>query len=240
MRTRVATAGLLAGALHMAGCGDSTEAGGAFTPEEQAALVTALGIDGISVHDWALRTVVDLAPEIGTMGQYSMLASQALVTLRLETFSTTYGVSRLDGWTELSAGTGTVASSIAVEAGFRETFPSSVSAIVVPDQTVEGEMRAYYREASLEFVANSGEFDLIASGFGNFEDCPKPPEERPNFDVEGCRYSIGTVGGSFRFNAGSAFSQPGTSFELPAVRVELDLLFNDPVKPDPETHLFGR
>ena len=240
MRTRVAMAGMLAGALHVAGCGDSTEAGGAFTPEEQAALITALGIDGIPLQDWALRTIVELAPETGTIGEYSVLASQALVTLRLETFSTTYGFSRLDGWTGLDAGMGTVASAISVEAGFRDSFPSSVTATVYPDQTVEGEMRAYYHDGSFAFIANSGEFALHASGFGSFRDCPGFPEFQSNFDVEACRYAFGTLAGSFRFNAGSAFSQPATAFELPAVRLEVDLLFHDPDKQDPATHLFGR
>ena len=155
------------------------EAGGAFTPDEQAALVTALGIDGISLEGWALRTIVPLAPETGTIGEYSVLASQALVTLRLETFSTTFGFSHLDGWTGLDAGLGTVASAISVEAVFRDSFPSSVTATVDPDQTVDGEMRAYYHDASFTFIANSGEFALRASGFGSFEDCPDFPSFNP-------------------------------------------------------------
>ncbi len=248
MRTLTVVTGVLIGVLQAA-CGDSTEAGGAFTEEERTALITALGLDTRVVHDWAVGTIVDLAPEVGRMGQYDGLGSQARITFWDGTSPWTYGFTRVDGWTDFNSGAGTVSSAVTVDANFmEEPFPASISTIVHPEQSVWGEMRAYYTAGSTSYVATEGEFNLGASGFDDFENCPEdPPEDWDELEFVSCRYAFGTIAGSFRFDAvrlhgtgDATLTQPSLSFELPAVRLEIELRRSDGASPSPATHLFER
>lgn len=238
MRTRLAMVGLLAGALHVAGCGESTEAGGAFTDEERAALITAIGLDGESVQHWTLRAVVGLASEVGTMGAYDGIGSQVLVTFWDGTSPSWYGFTRIDGWTDFNAGAATVGSSLLVQSNYFEAaLPASISTTVQPEFP-SGEMYALYTAESTRYVATDGELELSLSGFGDFEDCPGIPPWDPTFlEFIRCRYSFGTAAGNFRFNAvssiGGAFSQPSISFELPAVRLDIEMRRSDPAKQTP-------
>jgi hypothetical protein len=219
-------AGLVAGLLQTTACSDSTEAGGAFTEEERAALITAIRLDGESVEDWTLRAVVGVASEVGRMGAYDGIGSQVLVTFWDGTSPSWYGFTRVDGWTDFNAGTATVGSSLFVRANYFEAaLPASISTFVQPGSP-PGEMYAQYFAASTRYLATDGELELNASRFGGFNDCPDiPPWDSPFLDFFSCRYSFGTIAGAFRFDAvanlGEAFSHPSLSFELPAVRLEL-------------------
>lgn len=235
MRTHTAAAGLVAGLLQLAACADTTEVGSAFTKEERAALITALRLDGETVQLWTLRAVVGVAYEIGRMGPHDGFGSQVLVTFWDGTSPSWYGFTRIDGWTDFNAGAATVGSSLLVQANYFEAaFPASVSTVVQPGNP-PGEMHAEYFAASTRYGATDGEFELRISGFGRFDDCPGVPPWDPTYlEFIRCRYSVGTIAGTFRFDAvssiGEAFSQPSTSFELPAVRLDIEMRRSDPAK----------
>ncbi|HEU4828821.1 MAG TPA: hypothetical protein VFT04_06470 [Gemmatimonadales bacterium] len=234
MRTRNIMCGVLAGALLLGGCGDSNEAGGALDEQEQAALVTALAQAGMLGFEGtaAFGALVGQATDIGTMGDFSALASQAMITINFDGEpSESYVFSGLFGWTDLNAGTGTVGEAIGVQI-FQDidAFPSSI------DETVEGDVLAHYflGESNSQYLASTGEFTMNASGFGGFEDCPNLPEENDVFEIVTCRYAFGTMDGSFAFEADritgtgpETFSQPTQSFDLPALRLELEINFNE-------------
>lgn len=235
MRTHAVVAGLLAGVLPIAACADSTEAGDAFTEEERAALITAIRLDGESVQHWTLRAVVGLASEVGSMGAYDGIGSQVLVTFWDGTSPSWYGFTRIDGWTDFNAGAATVGSSLLVQSNYFEAaLPASISTTVQPGFP-SGEMYALYTAESTRYGGTDGELELSMSGFGRFEDCPGvPPWDSTFLEFIRCRYSVGTMAGNFRFNAvssiGDAFSQPSTSFELPAVRLDIEMRRSEPAK----------
>lgn len=234
MRTRSIMSGLLAGALAIGACGDNNEPGGALDEQEQAALVNALAQAGMIGFEGtaAFGALVGQATEIGTMGNYSALASQSMITVNIEgTPSETYVFSGLFGWSDLDAGANTVAEAIALQV-FQDIdeFPSSI------DETVDGDVIARYflGESNSQYVATSGDFTMTASGFGGFQDCPDLPEDDEFFEVVTCRYAFGTMEGNFAFDANritgtgpATFSQPSQSFDLPALRLELEINFSE-------------
>lgn len=230
MRIRSIMTGLLAGTMLVGACGDSNEAGGALDDQEQAALATALAQAGMLGFEGttAFGALVGQATDVGTMGEYSALASQAMITLNFEDEpSETYVFSGLFGWTDLNAGANTVGSAIALQV-FQDIdeFPSTI------DETVEGEVLARYfvGASNSQYLASDGEFTMNASGFGGFEDCPNLPEDNEFFSIVTCRYSFGTMNGSFSFEANrltgsgpETFSQPSMDFDLPALRLEIEI-----------------
>ena len=234
MRTRSIMSGLLAGALMIGACGDSNEAGGALDEQEQAALVNALAQAGMLGFEGtaAFGALIGQASDIGTMGQYSALASQAMITVNIEgTPSESYVFSGLFGWSDLNAGNNTVGEAIALQV-FQDIdeFPSSI------DGTVDGEVigRYFLGESNSQYLATDGDFTMTASGFGSFENCPNLPEDNDFFEIVTCRYSFGTMEGSFAFEANritgtgpATFTQPNQSFDLPALRLELEINFSE-------------
>lgn len=226
-------AGLLAGVL-LAGCGDGTEAGGALDDQEQAALTQALaqagmlGIDGAA----SFGALVGQASEVGTMGDYSALASQALVTVNVEGEpSESFVVTGVFGWTDLDAGNSTVGSAIALQT-LQElgSFPSSVNSEVGGDLFA----RYFLGESNSQYLGSEGTFTATASGFGGFEDCDDIPEDTAFFEIVTCRYSFGTMAGDFSFEANrltgsgpDTFSQPALDYDLPAVRIEIEINVSD-------------
>jgi len=223
-------AGLLLGAVLVGGCGDSNEAGGALDEQEQAALTQALaqagmlGLEG----NLAFGALVGQATDIGTMGDYSALATQALITLNFEDeTSETYVISGVFGWADLNAGNNTVGKAIALQV-FQDlgTFPASI------DEAVVGDIFGRYFDGATnsQYLATTGEFTMNASGFGGFDDCPNLPPDNQFFDIVTCRFAFGTMAGEFNFESSrvtgtgaETFSQPVTPFELPALRLELEI-----------------
>jgi hypothetical protein len=235
---RTAVASLVAGLLELAACAEATHPGTAFTAEERAALITAIELDHESVQAWTLRTVVGLAFEIGQIAPYDAIGSQVLVTFWDGTSPSWYGFTRIDGWTDFNAGAATVGSSLLVQSNYFEAaLPASISTTVQPGFP-SGEMYALYTAESTRYGATDGELELSMSGFGGLEDCPGVPPWDPTFlELIRCRYSFGTMAGNFRFNAvssiGGAFSQPSTLFELPAVRLDIEMRRSEPAKQTP-------
>ena len=230
MRTGSILSGLLIGALMLGACGDSNEAGGALDEQEQAALVSALAEAGMLGFEGtaAFGALVGQADDIGTFGDYSALASQSMITVSIEgTPSETYVFSGLFGWNDLDAGANTVGEAIALQV-FQDTdeFPSTI------DGTVDGDViaRYYEGESNSQYLATDGDFTMTASGFGGFEDCPNLPEDNEFFEIVTCRYAFGTMEGTFGFEANritgsgpATFSQPSQAFDLPALRLELEI-----------------
>jgi hypothetical protein len=221
--------GVLAGVL-LAGCGDGTEAGGALDEQEQAALTQALaqagmlGLDGAA----AFGALVGQATDIGSMGDYSALASQALITINVEGQpSESFVVSGVFGWTNLDAGSSTVGSAIALQA-LQEVadFPNTVESDVSGDLVA----RYFLGESNSTYIGTVGTFSATASGFGGFEDCPDVPDDTAFLEIVTCRYAFGSMEGDFAFEADrlagtgpETFSQPATTFDLPAVRIEIEI-----------------
>ena len=234
MRTRSIMSGLLAGALMIGACGDSNEAGGALDEQEQAALVNALAQAGMLGFEGtaAFGALIGQASDIGTMGQYSALASQAMITVNIEgTPSESYVFSGLFGWSDLNAGNNTVGEAIALQV-FQDIdeFPSSI------DGTVDCEVigRYFLGESNSQYLATDGDVTMTASGVGSCENCPNLPEDNDFFEIVTCRYSFGTMEGSFAFEANritgtgpATFTQPNQSFDLPALRLELEINFSE-------------
>jgi len=229
VRFRNMVTGLVAGVV-LAGCGDGTDPGGAIDEQEQVALTQALGKAGMLGLDGgaSFAALVGQASEIGTMGDFSALASQALITLNVEGEPTqSFVVTGVFGWTDLDAGSGTVGSAIALQTLQELTsFPSTVNSEVGGDLFA----RYYVGESNSQYLGSEGTFTATASGFGAFEDCVNLPDDTAFFEIVTCRYSFGAMEGDFSFDAGritgsgpDVFSQPTLAYDLPAVRIEIEI-----------------
>ena len=222
--------GVLTGSMLM-GCGDTTEAGSALDEQEETALSQALAQSGMLSYEARahIDALLGQASEIGTVGAFSALASQALITFTLNgERSGPFVVSGVFGWTELDAGRSTLGSAIALETRQElDGFPNSINSIVGSGF----QPRFFEGESNSTYIRSAGQFAATTSDFGDLQDCPDIPDGNEYFEFVTCRYSLGTMSGEFNFEAvrvigtgPATYSQPTLAFDLPAVRLELDII----------------
>ena len=228
MRSPVLLGIVAAAALLSGGCGDGTGAGEAMTAEEEASLIEALGSAGLIAAAGPLTfgVVVAQADELGAAGGQAAVGyqMQLVFTGDLEAEAVSTG---LLGWTGLNTGTNTVAT--AFNAGVVHPaagFPAMVDEPI--GEGTEANGVHYIRSSESIYLANAGRFTMSSAAFGTTDACPEVPEPIVGFSITSCRFATGTMAGSFDFEAtliagtgAGTFTQPPTSYDVPAVRVEL-------------------
>ena len=228
MPARVLLAAAAAAALLSAGCGDGAGPGGAMTAEEEASLIDALGSAGLIAAAGPLTfgTVVAQADALGAAGGQSAIGyqMQLVFTGDLDAEAVSTG---LLGWTALNTGANTVATAfntgvVHPAAGFPTTLDEAIG-----DGT-EGNGIHYIRSSGSIYLADAGRFTMASAAFGATGECPDVPAPIAGFSITSCRFATGAMTGSFDFEAtlitgtgAGTFSQPLTTYDVPAVRLEL-------------------
>ncbi len=222
MRRKLLSFSALGAVLALAACGNDNGPGGdSLSTQEQAALIQAL-----STHQvFAPGASLALSPlfneaTVGTMGDFAAVGSQVKITIVDGSTSTTSVITSLTGWAGLDAGAKTVDSALTVASFLQNaaTFPSTVQA----DLSAEG--YATYYDGTSTYLANSGDFAVTSTAFGSTQDCPNI---EPGSGINACRFAVGTMTGSFDFEAENAsndtYTRGNTSFSVPAVQLSITI-----------------
>lgn len=227
---RTSLIGLAGSMMVLASCSDSNGPVDTIelTPDQPGALAVALvshdalGPDGVGFAAYALSPV----REAGIMGEYTAVGIQVnyhyTYTVPGVTHSGTF--SSIVGWQGLDPSAATVDRIIAAtQFSNSSTFPDSGS-VAFGDGASLG---SYVDGATGSgYTATSGGFRLTAATFAG---TPTSCDQQVLSPIPvTCSYTTGTMTGSFDFTAsrtsgGGAltFTQPTTSFELPAIRVTI-------------------
>lgn len=228
MRARDLLPALAAVALLSLGCGDGSGPGEAMTADEEASLIDALRSAGVIAAAGPLTfgAVLAQADELGSAGGHAAVAYQMHLVFTGDLAAEAVS-SGLLGWSGLNTGANTVASALNTGvlfpvSGFPETLDEPIG------NGAPGTGLHYIRTTSAIYLADAGSFTMTAATFGAMSDCAEIPDAIAGFAIESCRAATGTMAGSFEFEAtritgtgATAFSQPPTSYGLPAVRLEL-------------------
>jgi hypothetical protein len=138
------------------------------------------------------------------------------------------------GWSGFDAGSGTVSRAVGVIHSFpTDGFPGSI------DETIEGgDVIAWSYEASPTtnyYPGETGTFVMNSASFGAPEECPHVPEFGNGIEVAQCLVAYGSMTGSLGFTASrvsgtgpETFVFPGTTYDLPATRLEITIDFSGP------------
>ena len=216
--------------LTLAACGDDNGPGGDLDEQEQAALIQALGTEGMIAPFAAIPFGPMLGEaDVGTMGEFSAVASQVKITLVSGEGSETFVYTGITGWQGLDAGANTIEQALSLfhtEAG--GTFPATIDA----DIPGEGASAFFFDQAtdSHYFPGEAGVFRVTGASFGAASDCPDLPGNVGAVMLSDCRVATGTMTGSFDFTADrvdgtgpATHTQANTSFDLPAVQLSITL-----------------
>ena len=216
--------------LTLAACGDDNGPGGDLDEQEQAALIQALGTEGMLAPFAAIPFGPMLGEaDIGTMGEFSAVASQVKITLINGAGTQTFIYTGITGWQGLDAGKHTVERAVSLfhtEAG--GTFPATIDADIPGDNAAafffDGTTDSHY------YPGESGVFRVTGASFGSTSDCPDVPGSVGAVVLSDCRAATGTMTGNFDFTADrvdgtgpDTHTQANTSFELPAVQLSITL-----------------
>ncbi len=220
-------------ALSLAACGNGNEPGGDLTEDEVAALVEALTTAGVPLGaDQFLLGPVLSGAELGTIGEYDAVGAQVDYTVVNGTQEGSFRWIGVTGWSGFDAGAGTVATAFGAMYSFpTDGFPASVS------ETIEnGDVIVWSHQASPRtnyYPGETGTFVMTSASFGAPEDCPEVPELGNDIEVTECLVAYGTMTGSLGFTANrvsgtgaETFVFPGTSYDVPATRVEITIDFS--------------
>jgi hypothetical protein len=222
---------LAAGAvLGLGACGDDNGPGGDLDEQEQAALIQALGTEGMLAPFAAIPFGPMLGEaDVGTMGDFSAVASQVKITLVSGEGSETFIYTGITGWQGLDAGANAVERALSIfHTAAGGTFPATIDAEIPGDGAsaffFDGTTDSHY------FPGSDGVFRLTGSSFGATSDCPDVPGSVGAVILSDCRVATGTMTGSFDFVAGrvdgtgpESHTQANTSFDLPAVQLSITL-----------------
>ena len=216
--------------LTLVACGDDNGPGGDLDEQEQAALIQALGTEGMLAPFAAIPFGPMLGEaDIGTMGEFSAVASQVKITLINGAVTQTFIYTGITGWQGLDAGEHTVERAVSLfhtEAG--GTFPATIDADIPGDNAAafffDGTTDSHY------YPGESGVFRVTGASFGSTSDCPDVPGSVGAVVLSDCRVATGTMTGNFDFTADrvdgtgpDTHTQANTSFELPAVQLSITL-----------------
>jgi hypothetical protein len=202
--TRATTA-----ALSLAACGNGNAPGGDLAEDEVAALVEALTTAGVppGADQFLLGPVLSGA-ELGTIGEHDAVGAQVDYTVVNGTQEGSFRWIGVTGWSGFDAGAGTVANAFgAMYSSPTDGFPASAS------ETIEnGDVIVWSHQASPRtncYPGATGTFVMTSASFGAPEDCPEVPEL--GNDIEG--------------TGPETFVFPGTTYDVPATRVEITIDF---------------
>ncbi|MBA2626566.1 MAG: hypothetical protein H0U85_00985 [Gemmatimonadales bacterium] len=219
------------------GCGSDNGPGGTtLSTQERGALLGALEKAGLletGAGAYAnfvfaqLRSYGTVSLAGATPAAFSATGLQIkLVVTGAPADDNTFVASGLVGWTGLNIGTQTVDQAVSVgffNHGAGADFPTSATASI---GSGNGDGSFYIRATNSTYIATDGELTLTSASFGGSSSCRDVPTV-PNIPYT-CRVSTGTMQGSFSFNAtrergtgAATFSQPLTTFDVPAVRITL-------------------
>ena len=219
-------------ALSLAACGDDNGPGGDLDEQEQAALIQALGTEGMIAPFAAIPFGPMLGEaDIGTMGEFSAVASQVKITLVSAEGTETFVYTGITGWQGLDAGAKTVEKALSIfHTAAGGTFPATI------DAEIPGEgASAFFFDGTTDshyFPGEAGVFRMTGSSFGAASDCPDLPGSVGAVVLSDCRVATGTMAGHFDFTADrvdgtgpDSHTQANTSFDLPAVQLSITLDF---------------
>lgn len=216
--------------LALGACGDDNGPGGDLDEQEQAALIQALGTEGMLAPFAAIPFGPLLGEaEIGTMGDFSAVASQVKITLISGETSETFVYTGVSGWQGLDAGANTVDQAITVfHTADGGTFPATIDADIPGDAA-----SAFYFDRATDshyLPGTDGVFSLTSASFGATSDCTDVPGNVGDVVIVDCRFATGTMAGSFDFVAdrvdgtgAETHTQANTSYDLPAVQLSITL-----------------
>ena len=219
-------------ALALTACGSENGPGGDLTEDEVAALVEALTTAGVPLGaDHFLLGPMLSGAEIGTIGDYDAIGAQVDYTVVNGTQEGSFRWVGVTGWSEFDAGAESVEAAFGAIFSFpADGFPSAF------DETIEnGDVIAWAYQASPRtnyYPGETGTFVMNAASFGVAEECPRIPEFGNGIEVTECLVAYGTMSGSLGFTASrvsgtgaETFVFPGTTYDLPATRVEITIDF---------------
>ena len=216
--------------LTLAACGDDNGPGGDLDEQEQAALIQALGTEGMLAPFAAIPFGPMLGEaDIGTMGEFSAVASQVKITLVNGAGTQTFVYTGITGWQGLDAGEHTVEQALSLfHTAAGGTFPATIDADIPGDNAAafffDGTTDSHY------YPGESGVFRVTGASFGSTSDCPDVPGSVGAVVLSDCRVATGAMTGNFDFTADrvdgdgpETHTQANTSFELPAVQLSITL-----------------
>jgi hypothetical protein len=227
---KVMLAMAVGGTLALGACGDDSGPGADLDQQEQAALIQALGTEGMLAPFAAIPFGPMLGEaEIGSMGDFSALASQVKITLVSGEGSETFVYTGITGWQGLDAGANTVQQAISIfHTAADGTFPATIDADIPGDGA-----SAFYFDRTTDshyFPGDGGVFRLTGSSFGATTDCSDVPGSVGAVILSDCRVATGTMTGNFDFTADrvdgtgpETHTQANTSYDLPAVQLSITL-----------------
>lgn len=199
--------------------------GTTLTAQQRTALTTALvanGSLGSAAAAFAPFALSQLQ-QAGTMGAYTAVGLQVKYNITAGGQTESGIISSITGWQGLNASAQTVDKIIAAsQFSTGSTFPTSGTATFGTDAA----LGSYFdRSSTSNYLATAGTFNLTGASFGGSNTSCNQTSGGVTIT---CSYSTGTMTGSFGFDASrqtgtgaTTFSQPSTSFDLPAVRLTI-------------------
>ena len=252
MYARFVKAGVLAGAIMLAGCGDSTGANGDLNQDEAEALGAAmLSLDAMGGAASGFGpTIFGQLSSTGTMTTTSAALAtagivkdlNASIARRADEFTavgmqvqlniimdgqeeTGAAITSVFGWSGINTSSNTVDEMVYATAMIGGTsFPSSFTADLDQIEGWAGYAQNAGSSSATAFSATSGQFALSSASFGGSESCDID-DEQSGLSVD-CEMSEGTLRGSFGFTGegpSGGYTQPTTTFDLPAIRMVMTM-----------------
>lgn len=201
--------------------------GTTLTVQQRTALTTALLANGSLGAEAAAFAPFALSQlqEAGTMGDYTAVGIQVKYNITAGGETQSGIISSITGWQGLNASAQTVDKIIAAsQFSTGSTFPTSGTSTFDTDAA----LGSYFdRSTTSNYLATGGTFNLTGASFGGGNTSCN--QSSGGITIT-CSYSTGTMTGSFGFDAArqtgtgaTTFSQPSTSFDLPAVRLTISI-----------------
>ncbi len=228
---RIAAIAVSLGVVALVACSSDSNGptSGSLSAQDAAALSTALvssGSLGADAAGFAPAALTQLR-SVGTIGAYDAVAVQVQYTYTIGATSQSGVISSVIGWQGLNTSAQTVDKILAASNYTASgTFPATETATFGSS----GAIGSYYdRTTQTSYLANGGTFTVTGATFGGSStNCN---QSSGGFTAT-CSYSTGTMTGSFDFTAdkvgatgtgAAAFTQPSTTFDLPAVRLTISV-----------------